>query len=148
MNTLNSISEPNNANVISVIDVVTPLLNNMKTSKSRIDQLLSVVDAEKAQLRALYDAFEPFAKEIRDIAGIIDDAKSSNRTPEAILASASTRIINNAKKAGEPRDDAKRRAVDYVTAQAKKKYDTEPTADLLKRIDASVTKAYSKSTTR
>ena len=128
----NTNTESTNANAPSVVSL---LITSIQNNKSKAAEAQAAADAEFARLKAMYN-------EIREIPGIVETT-TGNRTPESCLAGGATKIINNAKKAGRTREEAKALAIASATKGAKKKYGwAELNEATLAKIDAALERGY------
>jgi predicted small metal-binding protein len=154
MNTVIS-KPPSAAPVLDAIDGIEPLIKKIKTSKNKIDELEAAMAAEKEQLRDLVSHFMTVEKEIRGIAGIVDDHKPKRRSkakrkptgttrdPIASIAGGASRVIGKANADGKDRAEAKREAIEKASACAKKKHGmSKLSPEVLDRIDAALNKIY------
>jgi hypothetical protein len=149
-----STEQTNTSPVLDAIDGIEPLIREIKTSKSKIDEMESALTAEKQRLRALFNHFKTVEAEIRGIAGIVDDtkpkrrkpkskAKGTLRPPAASIAGGASRVIRQAKEDGKDRKEAVRLATETASACAKKKHNMSKLgADVVQRIEAAADKHY------
>jgi hypothetical protein len=142
-------------NVLTSLDGFEPLLNNIHTSKKRIEDMEAEIQTERQQLRTLYKSFESIGSELRSIAGITDGAptkrrgvrsskpKVTSRDPVASIAGGASRVIRQAKEDGKDRKEASRLAIESALKCAKKKHNmTELTKDIKVRIEKAMDKYY------
>ena len=141
--------------MLDAIDGIEPLIREIKTSKNKIDQMESALNAEKDRLRTLFNRFKTVEAEIRGIAGIVDNRKPKRRgkskskpngtprNPIASIAGGASRVIRQAKKDGKDRTEAERLGTETALACAKEKHNmTKFPTELSERIKDTVNKCY------